>query len=105
LPPTGHYLTSYTFTVPDYTDTQDHPFENFVTLIVPQSALSTTLLDGTNISANNFQPIGHSGYSAARISVSPLTYTVSSSQPMEVEVYGFGAADAYGFIGGATVFP
>jgi len=80
-------------------------FESFLNLVVPQSALSTTLLNGTNISANSFQPIGHSGYSAARILVPAGTNTLRSSQPMEVEVYGFGYCDIYGFIGGATVFP
>jgi hypothetical protein len=105
LPPTGHYLTAYTFTVPDYTDSQNLPFTNFVNLVVPESAISTTLLNGTNISANSFQPIGHSGYSAARILVPAGTNTLRSSQPMEVEVYGFGYDDAYGFIGGLISFP
>jgi hypothetical protein len=105
LPPTGHYLTSYAFTVPDYTDSYNQPFENFVNLVVPHSARSTALLDGTNISANNFQPISNSGYSAARLPVAPGTHTLSSSQPMEVEVYGFGFCDIYGFIGGVTIFP
>jgi hypothetical protein len=104
LPPTGHYLTAYTVAIPDYIENQQ-PFENFVNLVVPQSALSTALLDHTNIAANNFLPIGNSGYSAARIPVVPGTHTLSSSQPMEVEVYGFGFCDIYGFIGGATVFP
>jgi len=106
LPPTGHYLTSYAFSVPYYFDYYNDPFQNFLNLVVPESAISTTLLDRSIVAATNFVAIGNSGYSAARISnVAHGTHTVSSSQPMEVEVYGFGAADAYGFIGGATVFP
>jgi hypothetical protein len=105
LPPTGHYLTAYTVAVPYYSDKFTQPFENFVNLVVPQSAISTALLDTTNISADNFLPIGKSGYSAARLPVTPGTHNLSSSQPMEVEVYGFGFCDIYGFIGGATVFP
>jgi hypothetical protein len=46
------------------------------------------------------------GYAAARIPVAAATnHTISSSQPVEVEVYGFGNYDSYGYIGGTTSFP
>ncbi len=106
LPPTRHYLTSYTITIPaDFGDTGDFD-QNFVNLIVPQSAISTTMMDGTNISTNNFLQIGQSGYSGARISVPPgSTNTIRSTQPIEVQAYGWGPDDAYGYIGGASSFP
>ena len=63
----------------------------------------------------NFEQVGSSDYSAARIPVAPgSTHTISSSQPIEVEVYGFAVynyinghvgQDAYGYIGGLTSFP
>jgi hypothetical protein len=119
LPSTGHYLTSYTVAIPtnDYV-TGDFD-TNFLNVIVPQSAIPTTMMDGvaiTNfVALANFEQVGSSDYSAARIPVAPgSTHTISSSQPIEVEVYGFAVynyinghvgQDAYGYIGGLTSFP
>jgi hypothetical protein len=106
LPSTGQYSTSYTvysLTNDDITGDFD---TNFLNIIVKNSATLTTL-DGTNINllTTNFVAIGSSGYSGAQIPVSPGTHKVSSSQPMEVEVYGFGGLDAYGYVGGVINLP
>lgn len=117
LPSTGHYLTSYTVAIPtnDYV-TGDFDI-SFLNVIVPQSAIATTLMDGaaiTNyVALANFVQVGSSDYSAARIPVAPgSTHRISSSQPIEVEVYGFAVPsptsqgqDAYGYIGGLISFP
>ena len=94
LPSTGHYLTSCTVAIPtnDYV-TGDFD-TNFLNVIVPQSAIATTIMDGVAITnfapLANFEQVGSSDYSAARIPVAPgSTHTISSSQPVEVEVYGF----------------
>src|ERR1039458_3154938 len=105
LPPAGHYLSSYTIAIPT-----DGDFEtNFLNLIVPQSAITNTYLDGaaiTNfVAISGFVAITNSGYCAAQVPVAGGTnHTVSSSQPLEVQVYGFGPADAYGYIGGVIRF-
>jgi hypothetical protein len=105
LPPTAHYLTSYTIAIPP-DDGQTGDFTaNFLNLIVPQSAISTTLVDGALVSATNFVAISSSDYSGARVSVTAGPHTISSSEPIEVEVYGFGYADAYAYIGGITSLP
>lgn len=65
-----------------------------------QSAITNTLLNGSLVVATNFVPIATSGYYGAQIPVEPGTNTVSSSQPVGVEVYGFGQTDAYGYFGG-----
>jgi hypothetical protein len=101
LPSTGNYLNSYVIATAPESDFTN----NFVNLIVAQSGISTTLLDGIAVATNAFTRVGGSGYAAARFSVTAGTnHTVSSSQPIEVEVYGFGNADAYGYIGGIS-FP
>jgi ribosomal protein S11 len=94
LPPAGHYLTMDTIATPDGFD------ENFLNLIVPQSATNSTYVDGSLVSASNFVAIGTSGYYGAQITVTNIGgHTVTSPQPVGVEVYGFGVADAYGYFG------
>ena len=113
LPPTGHYLTSYTI-ASGTNDGVTGAFDfNYLNLIVAQSAISNTFVDGTNVASTNFVIIGASGYAAARISVPEgNTNTIRSSQPVEVQVYGFASPnngtygyDAYGYIGGLSIFP
>jgi hypothetical protein len=73
-----------------------------VNLIVAQSGISATLLDGATVPATNFVAIGSSGYSGARLSVSSGTHIISCSEPIEVEVYGLGYLDGYAYIAGVT---
>jgi hypothetical protein len=117
LPPTGHYLSSYTVAIPPDPFFEGGGFsENFLNLIVPQSAITNTFLNGSSITnfvaITSFVAITNSGYWAARVSVPAGTnYTIKCSQPFEVQVYGFadsdytGFADAYGYVGGLTSFP
>jgi len=42
------------------------------------------------------------GLTPLRLSVTNGTHTVTSSQPVGVEVYGWGLADAYGYFGGVV---
>jgi hypothetical protein len=96
LPPAGHYLAANTVvTVLDDFD------ENHLNLIVAQSATNSTLKDGTLVAATNCVAIGTSGYYGAQIMITNSgAHTVSSSQPVEVQVYGWGYADAYSYFGG-----
>ena len=103
LPPTGHYLLTNTI----FTLTNDLPNqvtgdfdESYLNIIVTQSAITNTLVDGSHIATTNFVAIGSSGYSGAQIPVEPGAHTISSSQPVGVEIYGFGFEDAYGYFGG-----
>ena len=103
LPPVGHYLTSYVvFTPPNDYITGDFD-ENFLNLIVPQSATNNTYVDSSLVAATNFLAIGTSGYYGAQITITNSgPHTVTSSQPVGVEVYGWGGADAYGYFGGVV---
>ena len=76
---------------------------NYLNLIVPQSATNSTWVDGSLVIATNYIAIGTSGYYGAQIIVTNSgTHTVTSSQPVGVEVYGWGFADAYGYFGGVV---
>jgi hypothetical protein len=119
LPSTGHYLTSYTIAVGTNDGVTGDFDTNFLNLIIPQSAILTTVMDGASITnfvaLANFEQVGSSGYSAARIPVAQgTTHRISSSQPIEVQVYGFsvfnesdqlGAWDAYSYLAGLVIFP
>jgi hypothetical protein len=99
LPPAGHYLmTNIVFTLDAVTGDFT---ENYLNIIVPQSALTNTWVDGSTVDATNFVPIGTSGYYGAQITITNSgVHTVTSSQPVGVQVYGFGDVDAYGYFGG-----
>jgi hypothetical protein len=104
LPPTGHYLQTnvvyipyYLYSLPPYGSAFDN---NYLNLIVPQSALTTTAVNGSIVAATNFVAIGSSGYYSAQMPATNKVYKVTSSQPVGVEVYGFGNFDAYGYFGG-----
>ena len=105
LPPTGHYLqTNIVFSLPSDYITGDFPI-NYLNVIVPQSAITNTLVDGAPVDVGNFGAIGTSGYYGAQIAVTnaahgATTHSVISSHPVGVEVYGFGLYDAYGYVGG-----
>ncbi len=108
LPPAGHYLTSYTIYSSYYSDS--YLFDpNYLNLIVNQTGISTILVDGMSVAATNFVAIGSSGYYGAQVPVTPGTHTVNSSQPVEVQLYGFPGYDyyddSYGYIGGIVNFP
>jgi hypothetical protein len=103
LLPTGHYLeTNIVVTLPDDYVTGDF-WENFINIIVPQSTITNTFVDGSLVAATNFVAIGASGYYGMQYAVTNSgTHSVICSQPVGVEVYGFGGADAYGYFGGVV---
>jgi hypothetical protein len=75
--------------------------ENFLNLIVAQSATNATFIDGSLVASTNFVEINMSGYCGAQLTVTNSgVHTVTSSQPVSVEVYGWGGADAYSYFGG-----
>jgi hypothetical protein len=94
LPPAGHYLMA---NIVNITGDFDH---NYLNLIVPQSATNSTYVDGSLVAAANFVAIGTSGYYGAQIPAIPGTRKITSSQPVGVEVYGWGNWDAYGYFAG-----
>lgn len=100
LPPAGDYPAVNVV----YTPTNATAFDkNFLNLIVPQSATNSISVDSSLVPVTAYMPISTSGYFGAQI---PITnggpHTVTSSQPVGVEVYGWGEWDAYSYMGGTS---
>ncbi len=74
--------------------------EHYITLVVPQDALTSTYLDNNLVSAGLFQEIPNTNYYFAHIKVQEGTHTINSSKPIGVYAYGYGPANSYGYIGG-----
>ena len=103
LPPTGRYLATSIVATPPNDDMTGDFDENFLNLMVPQSATNSTWVDGTLVSVTNYIAIGTSGYYGAQITITNSgAHSVTSSQPVGVEVYGWGYADAYGYFSGVV---
>ena len=95
LPPTGHYLMTNIVYAPLYNTNSTGDFdENFLNLIVPQSATNSTFVDSLQVAVTNFEPIGASGYYGTQLTVTNGSHTVTSSRPVGVEAYGFGLWDS-----------
>ena len=95
IPPTSLHGTSYIIH-----SSANFP-QNFVNITVPQSGVSQISLDGNTIPASQFSPITASGYSGARISLSPGRHTLTSSgATFGGIVYGWNRYDAYGYPAG-----
>jgi hypothetical protein len=101
LPPTGHYLeTNVVVTLPNDNATGDFA-ENYLNIIVAQSATNNTYVDGLPVAVTNFIPIAMSGYYGAQLTITNSgSHKITSSQPVGVEVYGWGYFDTYGYFGG-----
>jgi hypothetical protein len=103
LPPTGHYLQTNIFVTLTNDNVTGDFTTNFVNLIVMQAAITNTLVDDLHIATTNFVAIGTSGYYGAQVTLTNSgVHKVTSSQPVGVEIYGFGDTDAYGYFGGFT---
>lgn len=101
LPPTGHYLLTNTVVTTPNDNTNGDFDENVLNVIVPQSAITNTFVDTVRLAATNFVAIGTSGYYGTQFMVTNSgTHRVTSSRPVEVQVYGWGNCDAYSYFGG-----
>jgi hypothetical protein len=92
--PIKQYRKSYLFHAPlSYT-------ANFVNVTAPTGAVVS--IDGAVVSTG-FVPIGGSGYSVARVSLSNAgdgSHTVVCSMPVGISVYGYGEYTSYWYPGG-----
>lgn len=98
VPAKEQYLSRYTFSSPD------EGFEfNYVTAVLPNSAVGTLSVDGGNVPASRFVPISDSGYSYAYIPVISGVHRVTADEPFGLAVYGFDVYDSYSFGGGMFI--
>ncbi len=74
--------------------------EHYITLVVPQDALTSTKIDGAVVSPGLYKQIPNSSFYYANVLVSEGQHTVNSTKPIGVYAYGYGPANSYGYIGG-----
>jgi hypothetical protein len=91
---TRHYANQYATWTPTY----DFP-TNYLNIVAPNGAVGSILLDAVAIPAGAFTAIGASGYSFARVTVTPGLHFLSGSAPFGVTVYGWAEYDSYGHPG------
>jgi hypothetical protein len=83
--------------------------EQYATVVLPNGA--TVWLDGAQVPPTLYVPIGGSGYSYVWLSLSDGVHEVwgryadGSLAPIGLYVYGYGSADSYGYVGGASFRP
>jgi hypothetical protein len=94
--PLKQYRTSYLFHAPTNYES------SFVNVTAPAGAQVT--IDGAPVAG--FSPIGGSGYSVARVSLSNAgngTHSVDATVPVGIEVYGYGQYTSYWYPGGQNL--
>ncbi len=77
---------------------------SYVNVVAPAGA--TVTLDGANIAAASFSPIGATGYSVARATLSNAgngNHTISSASAFGISVYGYGQYTSYWYPGGSNL--
>ncbi|MCL5992045.1 MAG: T9SS type A sorting domain-containing protein [Bacteroidetes bacterium] len=72
----------------------------YITVVAPNSVVNSVFLDGSAIPGNRFINIPASTFSYANVSVTDGVHTISSNEKIGVYVYGYGAANSYGYVGG-----
>jgi hypothetical protein len=102
ITPTEQFLKYYNFLTPIKGD-----WHHYVTLVVPNDAVSTLKLDGRLIPPKFYKPIGISRYSIAQYEIGYNSHSVVCEKPFGLYSYGFGVAgdnyDSYGNNGGQLV--
>ncbi len=83
--------------------------EQYVSVVAPNSTLSTVKLDSMPVNVSKFKPIPGSNYSYAWLggangadSVTDGAHTIQADEPIAIYVYGYGAANSYGYVGGTA---
>ena len=97
--PPDQYLEDYTFSTVGGGQFVNH----FLTVITPDSAIGSLLLDGGAIAAGDFSPIGTTGFSSALLPLAEGTHTTSSPEAHGITVEGINRDDSYIYPGGARL--
>jgi hypothetical protein len=79
--------------------------EQYITLIVPDTSISSIRIDNVNPAASRYRPIPGSGFSYLNYSTLDGVHSISSNAPIGVYVYGYGDANSYGYLGGMNFIP
>ncbi len=99
IPPEEQFLTNYTVVNVAGFGGQ------WVNIIAPSNAISIIYQDGVLIPPAAFIQIGATNFYGAQRSVTGGSHTFSCSFPFGVFVYGWNAANSYGYPGGCSLSP
>ena len=78
--------------------------EQWLNVVIPTVGTGTLVLDGQPVSAN-WQRIANTDHSFAQIRMSDGVHSISADTLFGIYVYGYGAANSYGYIGGMAYRP
>ncbi len=93
--PVEQYRLSYSFYAPkSYT-------QNFINIVAKAGALIT--LDGKDIEASEFLPIGNTGYMVARRQGTGRAHASTGTDNFGITVYGYGSYTSYMYPGGLNL--
>ncbi|MGH1540586.1 MAG: Ig-like domain-containing protein [Arenicella sp.] len=98
VPPSEQYLLDYTINTPSL-DIE----RNFVNIIIPTAAISSAVFDGVPVDAADFTAIEGTDLSYSQREITAGTHRLSAEQPLGVYVYGYDAAESYGYLGGMAI--
>jgi len=96
IPPTEQFDSVYSYQCVNHVEFKRH----FVNVVVPSNAVASLRIDGFPVS-KPFQPIAGTAYSYAQIEQSPGAHFASCDSMFGLYIYGYGAANSYGYTGGA----
>jgi len=109
IPPKEQYLNSYRIINAESWDYGNDYFrsftEQYITMIVPDTALNTVMVDNKLIDYTKFRPIPNSGYSYLNYATVAGVHSVNASAPFGIYITGFGTANSYGYLGGMSFTP
>ncbi|MFO0011239.1 MAG: putative Ig domain-containing protein [Planctomycetota bacterium] len=107
VPPFEQFLSSYTVSTPVQSAILNaQRFDrNYINLVVPSEAVGRIELNGVAVETNRFVAIGSTGFSGAQVPIALGVYELAGPLPFGVFVYGFGAFDSYGYVGGQSLAP
>jgi hypothetical protein len=95
---TDQFRDNYLFHAPISYDT------NFVNVVATTG--TSVALDGANIPAASWVPIGNSGYSVVKLQLSNAgngNHTINGTAPFGISVYGYGQYTSYWYPGGSNL--
>ena len=99
LSPIEQSINSITF----YNTNLQAILKNYVNIIIPNSGLSSLLIDNSNSFSNSFPHPSLPGYTCVIASLGTGQHTATSSQPFTAMTYGLGAYESYAYNAGTLV--
>lgn len=98
VPPAGQYLQEYVVAAPDVDAVP--AMTAYLNLVAPTASIGQVHVDGDPVAAGDFVAVAGSDFSVAQLEVPAGQHSISSPEPVGVNVYELGQYDGFGFTGG-----